>query len=244
MLKKCLSCGAQFTLSGSGKRQKYCQECSRRGDGRVRGLPASNPLKIKGAKSDFQTPIPRAYLGRFIREQILVQKDQPNPISFIIPEGINCLVWLGTDDNGKLKLGDDRHWRLGIEELVRQEEKKRPVTRWNPTSDALRRPIIVVGRNDPIKNMDDALGVLKGFRVRICIDAEKELQVLGCGWRIVTCQFRGKKVLLHHGGNTATMKRDAFKAFLVANKRARGKRPLLRLVVSNPPRDTTREAAA
>ena len=25
-----------------------------------------------------------------------------------------------------------------------------------------------------------------GFRVRLCIDTEKEIQVLGCGWRIVT----------------------------------------------------------
>ena len=41
--------------------------------------------------------------------------------------------------------------------------------------------------------MVDALGILNGFRVRLCIDTEKELQVLGCGWRIVTCQFRGTR---------------------------------------------------
>ena len=29
--KKCLSCGVQFALSGSGKRQKYCSKCARRG---------------------------------------------------------------------------------------------------------------------------------------------------------------------------------------------------------------------
>jgi hypothetical protein len=58
--------------------------------------------------------------------------------------------------------------------------------------------------------MDDALGVRKGLQLRIYIEGEKELQVLGCGWRIVTCQFRGDKVLLHHNGNIATMKRAAF----------------------------------
>ena len=78
-------------------------------------------------------------------------------------------------------------------------------------------------------------GVLKGFMLRICIEAEKELQVLGCGWRIVTCQFRGNTVLLHHNGNVATMKRPAFKALIAANKCLRRKRPVLRLVVSNPP---------
>jgi hypothetical protein len=103
-----------------------------------------------------------------------------------------------------------------------------------PRANTLRRPIIVVGRNDPVRDVDDALGAVKGFRLRICIEDEKELQVLGCGWRIVTCQFRGNKVFLHHNGSIATMKRKAFKEMLAANKRLRRKRPVLRLVVSNP----------
>jgi hypothetical protein len=80
-------------------------------------------------------------------------------------------------------------------------------------------------------------GVLKGFMLRICIEAEKELQVLGCGWRIVTCQFRGNNVLLHHNCNIATMKRTAFKTLVAATRKARPKkqRPSLRLVVSNRP---------
>jgi hypothetical protein len=60
--------------------------------------------------------------------------------------------------------------------------------------------------------------------------------ILGCGWRIVTCQFRGNKVLLHHNDNVTTMKREAFKGLLAAIRPARPKRrqPSLRLVVSNP----------
>jgi hypothetical protein len=65
--------------------------------------------------------------------------------------------------------------------------------------------------------MADALGILNGFRVRLCIDTEKELQVLGCGWRIVTCQFRGTKVLLNHNGSVATMQRQAFKELVSAS---------------------------
>jgi hypothetical protein len=34
-------------------------------------------------------------------------------------------------------------------------------------------------------------------------------------------QLRGNKVLLHHNGNTATMKRPAFKEFIARNKAAR-----------------------
>jgi len=110
----------------------------------------------------------------------------------------------------------------------------------------LRRPIIVVGRNDPIQNSDDAFQSLKGLRMRTCMEAEKGLQVLGCGWRIVTCQFRGNTVLLHHNGNVATIKRKAFKELLAAVRVARPKRrkPLLRLVVSNPmPSSVTATAA-
>jgi hypothetical protein len=42
-----------------------------------------------------------------------------------------------------------------------------------------------------------------------------------------------KDVLLHHNGNTATMKRKPFKALVAAVRAIRPKRPRLRLVVSN-----------
>jgi hypothetical protein len=56
MRKRCLSCGAQFSLSGSGKRQKY-SKCARRGDGRICGLSASKVLILK-ARGDFGTHTP------------------------------------------------------------------------------------------------------------------------------------------------------------------------------------------
>ena len=103
MKKKCLSCGAQFALSGSGKRQKYCSKCARRGDGRVRGLPGSNPLKTKPAKT--------------VREQVLAQRDKPNPISFITPDGRKGRVWLGAAG-----VGDDRHWRVNLKDLPAEKQ--------------------------------------------------------------------------------------------------------------------------
>ena len=133
-------------------------------------------------------------------------------------------------------IGDDRLWRVNTEELLRQKQRRPKAISWLPTAKTLHRPIIVVGRNDPVRDVDDALRTVKGFRLRICIEGEKELQILGCGWRIVTCQFRGNKVLLHHNGNVATMKRKAFKELLAAIRAVRPKRrrPSLRLVVSNP----------
>ena len=138
-------------------------------------------------------------------------------------------------------MAEQRRWQLSLSKSGRE----RRITKWNPTAKALNRPIIVVGRNEPVKDMDDALGILKGFRVRLSIDAETELQVLGCGWRIVTCQFRGNNVLLHHNGSVASMKRQAFRALVSANRHLRRKRPKLRLVVSNsePRMAVTKQAA-
>ena len=174
-------------------------------------------------------------LGAFVRAQIVAQQTHPNPISFALPDGIKGRAWLAGSTDGSKIIGDDRLWRINIGELLRQKERRPKAVSWLPRAKTLNRPIIVVGRNDPVQDVDDALGRVKGFQVRLCIEAEKELQVLGCGWRIVTVELDGPKVRLHHNGNTATMKRPAFKALIAANKRLRRKRPVLRLVVSNPP---------
>jgi hypothetical protein len=185
-------------------------------------------------------------LDAFVRGQIVAQRDKSNPVSFALPDGTKGRAWLASDKGGPKIVGDDQPWRVNIEELLRQKERQPKTTPWTPTAEALGRPIIVVGRNDPVRDLDDALETVKGFKVRICIEAEKELQVLGCGWRIVTCQFRGNKVLLHHYGNIATMKRKAFKELMAAIRVARPKRrrPSLRLVVSNPTPNVANAAAA
>jgi hypothetical protein len=176
-------------------------------------------------------------LGAFVRAQIVAQQHDPNPIKFSLPDGTGGRAWLASDNDGSKIIGDDRLWRINTEELLRQKERRHKAISWLPTAKTLRRPIIVVGRNDPVRDVDDALGTVKGFRLRICIESEKELQILGCGWRIVTCQFRGDKVLLHHNSSIATMKRPAFKTLVAATRKARPKkqRPFLRLVVSNRP---------
>jgi hypothetical protein len=61
----------------------------------------------------------------------------------------------------------------------------------------------------------------KGLRVRLSIMGERKLQVLGCGFRVVTIQFKGKVVLLHHNGKTAAIDRAAFKELVASNRRYR-----------------------
>ena len=234
-------CSAQCrkaAWSGSKKRRLMP---SRRGIlGSVRNGPFS-PTKTTICKPP-HTPD----LGAFVRAQVVAQQDQPNPISFALPDGTKGSVWLASNNAGSKIIGDDRLWRINSEELLRQKERLPKAVSWLPTAKTLRRPIIVVGRNDPVRDVDDALGTVKGFRLRIYIETEKELQVLGCGWRIVLCQLRGNKVLLHHNGNIATMKRKAFKALVAAVRVARPKRrrPVLRLVVSNPTPNVVNAAAA
>ena len=224
MKKKCLSCGVQFTLSGSGKRQKYCPKCARRGDGRVRGLPASNPLKAKPANT--------------VREQVLAQHDNRNPIGFITPDGRKGRVWLGAAG-----VGDDRHWRVNLKDLPAEKRCGFTDPR-KATADIIRIegnshiPLTRLNPDPPARDLqcvqEDIWPRPWGYKVRLYIEAEKELQELGCGWRNVIVELDGPRVHLHHNRRTATMKRDAFKALLARNKRP--KRPQLKLVVSNLPK--------
>ena len=126
MKKRCFSCGVSFELSGSGKRQKYCQSCAHRG----RGLPAPNPLKTKGAGRHFSAP-----LRLSVREQIEAQKDQPNPVFFTSADGRNGMAWLGVGARrGPTEriIGDDRHWRVHVAEAIKlaaEEAKERKAKR-------------------------------------------------------------------------------------------------------------------
>ena len=142
-------------------------------------------------------------------------RSRVNPV--LLPDGTKCRLWRAGE------LGDEVYYGVNVEELLKRKQRTVQPTPWKPTSKALRRPIIVLGRNEPIRNIKDALGIPRGFRARVFINQRDELQILGCGQRVATIQLRGNKVLLHHSGNTATMKRPAFKAFIAHNKTARAR---------------------
>ena len=188
---KCKRCKKEFCKKRT--EQEFCSaKCrnaawkkprKRRLKGTPRGSVANGPFsstKISTPANAPSTPD----LGAFVRAQIVAQEEEPNPIGFTLPDGTKGRVWLASDwDHSKI-IGDDRLWRVNAEELLRQRERRPKAISWLPTAEALRRPIIVVGRNDPVRDIDDALQTVKGFKLRICIEGEKELQILGCGWRI------------------------------------------------------------
>ena len=238
---KCKRCKKEFCKKRT--EQEFCSAKCRnaawkkprknRLKGTPRGSVANGPFS--SIKTDACKAPSTPDLGAFIRAQIVAQ-EEPNPIGFSLSDGTKGRVWLASDWDHSNIIGDDRLWRVNAEELLRQRERRPKAISWLPTAEVLRRPIIVVGRNNSVRDIDDALQTMKGFKLRICIEGEKELQILGCGWRIVTCQFRGDKVLLHYNGSVAAMKRKAFKELLAAVRavRAKKRRPSLRLVVSNP----------
>src|SRR5262245_25444449 len=230
MKKKCLSCGVQFVLSGSGKRQKYCSKCARRGDGRGRGLPASKALKTKGAEEHLWTPIPSG----------------PNrsPVQFTTPEGDKGRIWI-SDRNDRER--EDVYWRSAIAEA--RSELPRGPRRERPTAARSDNPVDLVngrlrGKADLRKAILDTELVppLRGLLVRLCF--EMEAPDIGCGQRLVLCQLRGKTIRLYHYRKdgewmiSTTIRRDVFRGLVAANRRYRIKaqRPQLKLVVSNPPK--------
>jgi hypothetical protein len=121
-------------------------------------------------------------LGAVVLAQI---QGQFSPARFTTPDGLAG------------QPGDELHYGVNVTALIDNEQKRkqRAVQPWKPTAKALRRPIIVVGRNEPVRDLKDALGELRGLRARVFINAQEELQVLGCGQRVVTIQLRGNKVL-------------------------------------------------
>jgi hypothetical protein len=152
-----------------------------------------------------ETPFEESWVDRLSR-----LPDREGPIALLGPDGELWRLWPGSRPQGT-RASEARHWRLFAEGVINAMTPPPPRKAKEPASPP------------------------KGFKVRICIEDEKELQILGCGWRIVTVELDGPKVRLHHNGNTATMKRPAFKALIAGNKCLRRKRPVLRLVVSNPP---------
>jgi hypothetical protein len=238
MQKRCLSCAATFSLSGSGKSQKYCAECRKRGVGKGWGFTRSNALKTKAAWNDFSEGIP------------------PSETSLLTtPDGDKVRVWSSARTNRR---GEGVYWQVNVEELKRLGEKRCgfseprkapayiiaiegnshiPLTRLTPEPRA----------SEPGDCDENTWPNPWGYKCRVYIEAEKELQELGCGWRDVIIELDGKKVHVHHNGRMATMKRDAFKEFLAGNKRFRKrlkpKRPDLKLIQGGKV-DPAREQAA
>ena len=130
-----------------------------------RGSVADGPFssnKTDACKAP-STPV----LGAFVRAQIVAQGDEPNPNGLSLPDGSKGRVWLASDRDHSKLIGDDRLWGANTEELLRQKERLPKAVSWLPTAKTLRRPIIVVGRNDSVRDVDDALRTVKGFRLRL-----------------------------------------------------------------------------
>ena len=179
-----------------------------------------------------------ADLGSFVLAQIRDQKREL--VSFTTPEGNRLRICSSGCVDRK---GEEVYWRVNLKELKRLAEKRCGFSerREAPadvfgTESCSHIPLTRLKPNPPTRDAQcvepDIWPRPWGYKVRLYIEAEKELQEL-CGWRNLIVELDGLRVRLHHTGRMATMMRDAFKALLARNKRR--KRPQLKIVVSNPP---------
>jgi hypothetical protein len=194
-------------------------------------------LKTKAAWNDFSEGIPPC------QSSVLTT-----------PDGDRVRIWSSARKDRK---GEGVYWKEAIGEVKRLGERRCGFSEpRKATADIIRvegNSHIPLTRSNPLPRASDPDCVQeniwswpRALKIRVYIEAEKELQELGCGWRNLIVEIDGPRVYLEHNGRTVTMKRKAFKEFLARNRsyRKRSHRPQLRLVVSNPPRDTTREEAA
>ena len=166
---KCKRCKSEFCKKRT--EQEFCSAKCRnaawkkprknRLKGTPRGSVANGPFS--SIKTDACKAPSTPDLGAFIRAQIVAQ-EEPNPIGFSLSDGTKGRVWLASDwDHSKI-IGDDRLWRVNAEELLRQRERRPKAISWLPTAEVLRRPIIVVGRNNSVRDIDDALQTDEGLQ--------------------------------------------------------------------------------
>src|SRR4051812_26943860 len=145
MKKRCASCGRSFTLTGSGKRQKYCSKTCRNhgnGLGPLGGTEGgSNPLIKKGA----ETPFEEDWVARLKHPQ-----DAQGPIALLGPYGELWRLWPGRETPNETSASMARHWRLFAKGVLN-------------------------AMTPPHRRATDQASP-KGFRVRLCIETESELQ--------------------------------------------------------------------
>lgn len=215
--KKCLSCGRSFRLSGSGKPQKYCSECAKQGVIAGPGLPASKPLKRKGAGNGIWTPIPPG--------------ESASPIHFTASDGDKGRIWTW-EPRTRVK-GEEVYWRSAIAEAIRRLPKPRAASKYAKPVDLVNGRLRGhVEQRSAILDTELA-SPLKGFAVRLVF--EDEAPLIGSGYRAVLCQFRGKKVILHYNQPvthlenpapiTQTLKPEVFKELVASTKQRRKRNP-------------------
>ena len=180
-------------------------------------------MKTKGAEKHLWTPIPPRPIG--------------SPIQFTTPEGDKGRIW-SSEDRTQIE-GEEVFWGSAVAK-AKNEARAAKEREANAKFD---RPADLMGgsQRTPVDRglrqaIFDAELSLSGFTVRLFL--KDEAPRIGSGYRKLLCQFRGKKVVLHHAGYMQAIKREVFKALIAANRRYRiePQRPQLKLVVSNPPK--------
>ena len=191
----------------------------------------SNTLKTKAAKHDFSAPIPPNWAPLCESRSRLRRRSQTPSSSLLQMDmaGASGLPVIRV-------IGKDQHWRVHVTEAIKlaaKEAKERKAKRSKVSAPICLMGGSVRGKTDPQRGSvalrqaiinTELASPLKGFTVRLIF--EDEAPAIGSGQRLVLVQFRGKKVILHGDGYTATIKRDVFKELVAINRRRRKRNPV------------------
>jgi len=233
VVEKCLHCEKPITRAERGRRQRFCTDAHRKAYSRLNGQNTPKPhhdLKTQNLDSE-----PIDIVERICPE---IRTHTPswkrvNECTWKLTRG-SVTAWVmnvGTEAN------HPRAWiaRVGDQAsnpttLGEAKSLAAQMIRGLPGDREVADPIFFLNKWAALyadqKPQDEEKPYVKpiapkGFRVRLGITNHRKLQVLGCGFRVVTVQFRRKTIMLHHNGNTATIDRTDFKDLVASNRRYR-----------------------
>jgi hypothetical protein len=230
VVEKCLFCGDPITRAARGRPQRFCREAHRKAYSRLNGQNNPKPhddLKTQNLDSqpidivericpEIRTHTPswkrlNECTWKFTRGRVTAW------IMNVAPQANHPRAWIarcGDQASNPTTLGEAKALAAQmVRGLPGDRDVADPIYFLNMwAAHCARQP-----EDEPyIERVAP-----KGFRVRLGITNHRKLQVLGCGFRVVTVQFRGKTVMLHHNGKTAAIDRTDFKELVASNKRYR-----------------------
>ena len=131
---KCKRCRREFYkrrteqefCSAQSRNASWKKPRKRRLKGTLRGSVANGHFSQTNSVACKAPSTPDS--GAFVRAQIVAQQDRPNPIGFSLPGGSKGRVWVASDRHGAKLIGDDRHWRVNVADLLKLKKEKRPPT--------------------------------------------------------------------------------------------------------------------
>ena len=227
VVSSCLHCGKPVTSSTRGRPSKFCGDAHRKAYGRLNGQNSpKQPITFKTQNHDTQPidivegicPESRAHFPPWKRINECTWKLTRGHVTAYVmnvaPEANHPHAWIA-------RVGE---YACSPTTLGEAKSTAAQMIRGLPGDWAVDDGIYFLNQqaegffSRPEDKPHIAPVPQKGIKVHLGISGHRKLQILGCGFRVVTVRLRGKNVILHHNGKTAVIERKDFKELLAANR--------------------------